>query len=128
MPHPISEFIDSFGIENHLLRTYCDPKKLTDYIDRHNNIYPEVCDGLRNAGVLSLHIWVGDSHKGEIFMHIIFDGSNGETLDDAIGPDSDYRKTGGKILEWEDDMTTNYHAGWTTMPMIHDSANWNKKL
>ena len=32
------------------------------YIDEHDNIYPEVSNGLRAAGVINLHIWKDGLH------------------------------------------------------------------
>lgn len=106
--------------------TTCREGMVDEYIQRHNEIPPEVCAGLRTAGIshLSIHRLPGTNI---LILTIERAGSNLD-LEKATGPGSIYREN-PICHRWEVDMETQYHNGWTEMEEIHSSdVEWNKSL
>ena len=106
--------------------TTCREGMVEEYIQRHNNIPPEVCAGLRIAGVsfLSIHRLPGTN------VIVLTIDKAGSTLDleKATGPGSIYREN-PICHKWEVNMETQYHNGWTELEEIHSSdVEWNRSL
>ncbi|KAL3779445.1 hypothetical protein HJC23_012722 [Cyclotella cryptica] len=101
-----------------LLKAKLKPEKEQQYVDEHNNIYPEVSSGLRSAGVINLHIW-----KDGLSLYLMVEMEEGKDLS-ALGEGSDYRNSCPRIQEWEVKMETEFHGGWTQIEEIHSSDNW----
>ena len=64
--------LDEIKPKRYLLHAKIKDGKLKEYIQRHNNIYPEVSDGLKEAGAKQLTIWVKDrlAENPEIVMYV----------------------------------------------------------
>ncbi len=106
--------------------TTCREGMVEEYIQRHNEIPPEVCAGLRTAGVsfLSIHRLPGTN----VLVLTIDKAGSSLDLEKATGPGSAYREN-PICQKWEVDMETQYHNGWTEMAEIHSSnVEWNKSL
>ncbi len=106
--------------------TTCREGMIEEYIKRHNEIPPEVCAGLRTAGVsfLSIHRLPGTN----VLVLTIDKAGSSLDLEKATGPGSLYRKN-PICHKWEVDMETQYHNGWTEMEEIHSSnVEWNTSL
>jgi len=103
-----------------LLKSTLKSGKEQQYIDEHNNIYPEVSSGLRSAGVLHLHIW-----KDGLSLYMMIEMENGKDLT-MLGEGSEYRKSSPRVQEWELKMASEFHEGWTQIDEIHTSDNWGK--
>lgn len=104
--------------------TNVKPGKLAEYLDYHDNIWPEVVAGLRTAGVLHLHIWrLPDTNT--LVMTI---ETAGTELAECTGPGSLYRAD-PRCEEWETMMDAEFHGGWTRLTKVHASDDeWNKAL
>jgi L-rhamnose mutarotase len=114
------------GNNRKIFYTTCREGMAEEYMQRHNEIPPEVCAGLRTAGVASLSI-----HRlpGTNILVLTIDkaGSNLD-LERATGPGSAYRKN-PICNKWEVDMETQYHNGWLELEEIHSSnVEWNRSL
>ena len=114
------------GNNRKVFYTTCREGMIEKYIQRHNEIPPEVCAGLRTAGVTSLSI-----HRlpGTNTLVLTIDKAGSSLdLEKATGPGSTYRQN--PICEkWEVDMETKYHNGWTKLEEIHSSdVEWNRSL
>lgn len=114
------------GNTRRVFYTTCREGMVEKYIQRHDEIPPEVCAGLRTAGVVSLSI-----HRlfgtNVLVLTIETAGSNLD-LGKATGPGSVYREN-PICNQWEIDMETQYHNGWTEMEEIHSSTvEWNRSL
>lgn len=92
--------------------------KEQQYIDEHDNIYPEVTKGLRAEGITNLHIW-----KDGLSLYLFIDMVDGKDLS-VLGVGSEYRNSSVRIQEWETKMETEFHSGWTEIKEIHSSDNW----
>ena len=104
----------------YLMTAQLKPEKEQAYIDEHDNIYPEVSQGLRAAGVVNLHIW-----KDRLSLYMFVEMEGGKDLS-ILGKGSDYRNGSQRIKEWEEKMETDFHGGWTEVREIHSSDNWGK--
>ena len=114
------------GNNRKVLYTTCREGMVEEYIQRHNEIPPEVCAGLRTAGVasLSIHRLPGTN---VLILTIETAGCNLD-LERSTGTGSEYRKN-PICHEWEVDMETRYHNGWTELEEIHSSnVEWNRSL
>ena len=100
------------------MKAVLKPDKEQQYIDEHDNIYPEVTKGLRAAGVTNLHIW-----KDGLSLYLFIDMVEGKDLT-VLGVGSEYRKSSARIQEWEEKMSSEYHSGWSEIEEIHSSDNW----
>ena len=115
------------GNTRKVFHTTCREGMAEEYIQRHNEIPPEVCAGLRTAGVasLSIHRLPGTS---VLVLTIEMAGCNLD-LERATGPGSAYRKNNPICHKWEVDMETQYHNGWSELEEIHSSnVEWNRSL
>ncbi|MGK3743568.1 MAG: L-rhamnose mutarotase [Bacillariaceae sp.] len=107
--------------------TTCRGGMIEKYIDRHNNIPSEVCSGLRTAGITFLSI--NRLPKTNVLvLSMELAGCGQLDLQKATGPGSTYRKN-NICCQWEIDMETQYHNGWTELEEIHSSdVEWNQSL
>jgi len=115
------------GNSRKVFYTTCREGMIEDYINRHNNIPPEVCAGLRTAGIMLLSI---NRLPGTnvIILSIEMAGCGTLDLERATGPSSAYRKN-NICDQWEVEMETHYHNGWTELEEIHSSdVEWNRSL
>jgi len=109
----------------HCFFTTARDGKLKEYIHWHDNIFPEVCAGLRAAGITSLTIY---NQPGTNVLVMNIHTAGDLDLDKAIGSDSAYQKN-PRCQEWEELMKTDFHHGWTELKEIHASdREWNKQL
>jgi len=99
--------------------------KLASYLHHHDNIYPEVCTGLRAAGITQLTIFrVPDTLR--LCMYIVTAGPI--DLSAATGPGSAYRAV-PRCKEWEELMDSSFHGGWIDTEEVHSSdVQWNTAL
>ncbi|KAL7522394.1 hypothetical protein ACHAWX_007173, partial [Stephanocyclus meneghinianus] len=118
--HSLLKFRNPEKMPRFLLKAKLKPEKEQQYIDEHNNIYPEVSSGLRSAGVINLHIW-----KDGLTLYMMIEMEEGNDLS-ALGEGSEYRNSCPRIQEWEVKMETEFHGGWTQIAEIHSSDNWRK--
>ena len=142
-------------LNHHVFYTSCKPEKFEEYVNFHDNIWPEVAHGLLNvAGVRHLNIYHVPGTPGTLCMVIetdpqiapkwlleeikagknagqpdaIADGENAKGLDSITGPDSEYMKD-ATAKKWEDFMCADFHGGWTECVRVHSSAReWVKAL
>lgn len=106
--------------------TTCREGMIEEYMQRHNEIPPEVCAGLRTAGVsfLSIHCLPGTN----VLVLTIDKAGSKLDLERATGPGSVYREN-PICHKWEVDMETQYHNGWIELEEIHSSSvEWNRSL
>ena len=108
----------------HVFTTTVKPGKIEKYLEYHDNIWPEVAAGLRQAGVTQLHIYrVPNTDRLVLTIE-----TAGVDLGEATGPGSLYR-TDPKCEEWETMMDADFHGGWTELTRVHSSdVEWNKAL
>ena len=108
----------------HVFFTTIKPSKMGEYLDYHDNIWPEVAAGLRQAGVTQLHIY-RVPQTSNLVMTI---ETAGVDLTEATGPGSLYR-TDPVCEKWESMMDADFHGGWTELLQVHSSEiEWNKAL
>lgn len=101
--------------------------KLEEYIRMHNNIYPEVQQGLRDCGVMQLTIFKSNLPGVDGGTHICLYATTADGIDlgEVTGKGSAYRKSHKRVEEWETMMETEFHAGWVLMEEIHSSdTHW----
>jgi L-rhamnose mutarotase len=109
----------------HTFITQARPGKLKEYIHWHDNIFPEVCAGLRAAGITQLTIY---NHEGTDTLVMNITTAGDIDLPSATGPDSHYR-TNARCKEWEELMDGAFHFGWTELKEVHASdVHWNTAL
>ena len=115
------------GNARKVFHTTCREGMIEKYINRHNNIPPEVCAGLRIAGITYLSIKrLPETDILVLSMELV--GCGQLDLEKATGPGSTYRKN-NICCQWEIDMETQYHNGWTELEEIHSSdVEWNQSL
>mmetsp|Transcript_16465 Transcript_16465/g.33839 ORF Transcript_16465/g.33839 Transcript_16465/m.33839 type:complete len:150 (-) Transcript_16465:192-641(-) len=114
------------GNNRKVFYTTCREGMVDKYIRRHNEIPPEVCAGLRTAGIVSLSI--SRLPGTDVLVLSIEKAGSGLDLNKAIGPSSAYREN-PICHKWEVDMETQYHNGWTELQEIHSSdVEWNRSL
>mmetsp|Transcript_31243 Transcript_31243/g.38030 ORF Transcript_31243/g.38030 Transcript_31243/m.38030 type:complete len:121 (-) Transcript_31243:146-508(-) len=97
-----------------------DEEKMIEYIQHHDNIWPEVKSGLKKAGILNLHIY---RVPNTLQLIMIIEVEYNLDLDQALGEGSDYR-TCPIAQKWEEMMDDDFHGGWKRTDKIHSSDNW----
>lgn len=100
--------------------TAASASKLQEYIHCHNNIWLEVSHGLKAAGIRSLTI---HTVPNTLQLVMVVETEGNLTVEQATGPNSDYRKN-DTARRWEEMMATEFHSGWTLCSQIHTSDNW----
>lgn len=101
------------------------PGKLQEYLNYHDNIYPEVAAGLRTAGITLLSIYV---LPGTNRLVMVIETAGAIDLSKATGPGSTYRDS-ARCKEWEELMDADFHGGWTELDEVHSSqVEWNQAL
>eukprot|EP00050_Salpingoeca_kvevrii_P004181 m.245512 g.245512 ORF g.245512 m.245512 type:complete len:118 (-) comp10958_c0_seq2:135-488(-) len=109
----------------HCFFTEVKEGKIDEYINYHENIYPEVAAGLRVAGVTQLVIF---RVPGTRRLIMTIETAGDIDLAKATGPGSNYRAN-PRANEWETLMDADFHGGWTECEEIHASdVHWNKAL
>ena len=100
--------------------------KIQQYKEYHDNIWPEVAGGLRQAGLTQLTIFQVPG-TNRLMMYIETAGD--VDLSKVTGVDSEYQKN-PRAKEWEALMCTFFEEGkWTQLDEIHASdREWNKSL
>jgi L-rhamnose mutarotase len=108
----------------YVFTTTVKPGKIDGYLHYHDNIWPEVAAGLRQAGLTELHIY---RVPGTDRLIMVIETA-GVDLKEATGPGSLYRSD--PVCErWESMMDADYHGGWTEVVRVHSSdVEWNKAL
>mgnify|MGYP001981807115 FL=1 len=91
--------------------------KMEEYLHYHDHIWPEVCRGLRAAGVTQLTIFRAPQ-TATLFLYVTTAGAT--DLGEATGPRSRYRED-PKCQEWEELMDADFHGGWTALDEVHAS-------
>ena len=91
--------------------------KMEEYLHYHDHIWPEVCRGLRAAGVTQLTIFRAPN-TSTLFLYVTTAGAT--DLGEATGPRSRYRED-PKCQEWEELMDADFHGGWTALDEVHAS-------
>ena len=91
--------------------------KMDEYLHYHDHIWPEVCRGLRAAGVTQLTIFRAPQ-TATLFLYVTTAGAT--DLGEATGPRSRYRED-PKCQEWEELMDADFHGGWTALEEVHAS-------
>ena len=91
--------------------------KMEEYLHYHDHIWPEVCRGLRAAGVTQLTIFRAPQTT-TLFLYVTTAGAT--DLGEATGPRSRYRED-PKCQEWEELMDADFHGGWTALDEVHAS-------
>ncbi len=91
--------------------------KMEEYLHYHDHIWPEVCRGLRAAGVTQLTIFRAPQ-TSTLFLYVTTAGAT--DLGEATGPRSRYRED-PKCQEWEELMDADFHGGWTALDEVHAS-------
>ena len=102
------------------------PECLASYKRHHDEIWPNVAGGLREAGVARLVTFqLGDTNR--LVMYIETAGRI--DLGSAVGPGSAYRSD-PRCMEWETLMDSFFIGGaWTQMSEIHaHDVEWNNAL
>ena len=94
-----------------------EPARRRRYVKYHDEIWPEVCRGLRAAGVNQLTIFRAPGTR-TLFMYIVTAGAT--DMSEATGPGSRYRED-PKCKEWEELMDADFHGGWTALDEVHSS-------
>lgn len=97
--------------------TTVEAGKMDEYLHYHDHIWPEVCRGLRAAGVTQLTIFRAPD-TATLFLYVETAGAT--DLADATGPGSRYRQD-AKCQEWEELMDAEFHGGWTSLDEVHAS-------
>ena len=109
----------------HCFITEVKEGKIDEYINFHDNIWPEVCAGLRAAGLKSLHIY---RVPGARTLVLNIETAGPIDLAKATGPGSKYREN-ARCKEWEEMMDADFHGGWTELTEVHSSEKqWNTAL
>ena len=109
----------------HCFITEVKEGKIDEYINFHDNIWPEVCAGLRAAGLVSLHIY---RVPGSRTLVLNIETAGPIDLAKATGPGSKYREN-AHCKEWEEMMDADFHGGWTELSEVHSSEKqWNSAL
>ena len=109
----------------HCFITEVKEGKIDEYINFHDNIWPEVCAGLRAAGLKSLHIY---RVPGARMLVLNIETAGAIDLAKATGPGSKYREN-AHCKEWEEMMDADFHGGWTELSEVHSSEKqWNTAL
>jgi L-rhamnose mutarotase len=104
-----------------------DPAKIRKYVEYHQQVWTEVLDGLRSAGIQQMRIFLIGRR---MFMYI-------QTSDD-FEPDRDYPKAriaNARAREWNEVMGTLQERApearpdqwWAPMDMVFD-LNWPQHL
>lgn len=107
----------------HVFTATVKPGLIDEYLAYHDAIWPEVAAGLRQAGILHLHIWRVPA-TSDLVMTI---ETAGVDLSEATGPASLYR-CDPKCAEWEE-LMDGLHGGWNELTKVHASdSEWNTAL
>ncbi|CAK0910592.1 unnamed protein product [Prorocentrum cordatum] len=109
----------------HCFVTEVKEGKIAEYLQYHDNIWPEVVRGLRAAGVKDLVIFRVPGTR-RLVLQITTAGDI--DLGAATGPGSHYRKD-PRCKEWEELMDSDFHGGWTECEEVRASdREWNTAL
>ena len=101
--NPSSMSFPPEALAHHCFTTTVLEGKMDEYVRYHDEIWPEVCRGLRRAGVVSLRIY---RLPGTSTLVMNIATPVGLDLGAATGPGSPYREGNARCREWEELMDT----------------------